>query len=198
MSYTDYIWDLGGTLLDNYQTSALAFQHVLREDFNVDVGFEAIYDALRVSTEFAVDKFAADLPGFIQLYKTREVADLRSPILFPGAIAVLDAIVKQGHRNFMISHRDDHVIEILKAANISQYFTEVVTASNGFDRKPGPQSIQYLLDKYQLKQAVMIGDRNIDMLAGEAAHIDTIYFNTVDDQTNVTHKITCLTDILSL
>ena len=198
MSYTDYIWDLGGTLLDNYQTSALAFQHVLREDFNVDVGFKAIYDALRVSTEFAVDKFAADLPGFIQLYKTREVADLRSPILFPGAIAVLDAIVKQGHRNFMISHRDDHVIEILKAANISQYFTEVVTASNGFDRKPGPQSIQYLLDKYQLKQAVMIGDRNIDMLAGEAAHIDTIYFNAVDDQTNVTHKITCLTDILSL
>ena len=44
----------------------------------------------------------------------------------------------------------------------------------------------------------MIGDRNIDMLAGEAAHIDTIYFNTVDDQTKVTHKITCLTDILSL
>ena len=198
MSYTDYIWDLGGTLLDNYQTSALAFQHVLRADFAVDVGFEAIYDALRVSTEFAVTQFAADLPEFIQLYKTREVADLRSPILFPGAIAVLDAIVKQGHRNFMISHRDDHVIEILKAANISQYFTEVVTASNGFDRKPSPQSIQYLLDKYELKQAVMIGDRNIDMLAGEAAHIDTIYFNAVDDQTKVTHKITCLTDILSL
>lgn len=197
MSYTDYIWDLGGTLLDNYQTSALAFQHVLREDFAVDVSFEAIYDALRVSTEFAVSKFAADLPKFIQVYKKREVQDLRSPILFPGAITVLDEIVKQGHRNYMISHRDDHVNEILEAAGISKYFTEVVTASNGFNRKPSPQSIQYLLDKYQLKNAVMIGDRNIDMLAGEAAHIDTIYFNAVDDQARVTHKINSLTDILS-
>ena len=58
MSYTDYIWDLGGTLLDNYQTSATAFQEVLLEDFGINVAYDAVYDALRVSTEFAVSQFA--------------------------------------------------------------------------------------------------------------------------------------------
>jgi phosphoglycolate phosphatase-like HAD superfamily hydrolase len=69
MSYTDYIWDLGGTLLDNYQTSATAFHDVLLESFGVNVGYHAVYDALRVSTDFAVSQFAAGLPDFVAMYK---------------------------------------------------------------------------------------------------------------------------------
>ena len=199
MSYTDYIWDLGGTLLDNYQTSAKAFQHVLMQDFGITASFDEIYNALRISTEVAIDQFASELPNFKDLYKKREVQDLKHPVLFPGASEVLAAIVKSGNRNFMISHRDDHVIDILKAAGISDYFTEVVTANNGFARKPSPDSINYLIHKYQLKQAVMIGDREIDILAGKQANIETIYFNSADQlDINATHNINSLTDILNL
>lgn len=199
MSYTDYIWDLGGTLLDNYQTSAKAFQHVLQQEFGITASVDDIYQALRISTEVAIDQFASDLPHFKDLYKKREVQDLKHPVLFPGAREVLAAIVKSGNRNFMISHRDDHVIDILEAAGISHYFTEVVTANNGFDRKPSPDSINYLINKYQLKQAVMVGDREIDILAGKQAGIDTIYFKS-DDQldVNATHNINRLSDILTL
>lgn len=199
MSYTDYIWDLGGTLLDNYQTSAKAFQHVLMYDFGIKASFDDIHKALRISTAVAIDKFASDLPRFKELYKKREVQDLSQPVLFPGAGDVLAAIVKDGKRNFMISHRDDHVLDILEAAGIAHYFTEVVTANNGFERKPSPDSINYLLNKYHLKHAVMIGDREIDMLAGQHANIDTIYFNS-DDQPEVsaTHKINQLIAILKL
>ena len=31
MKYHDYIWDLGGTLLDNYETSTAAFVETLAE-----------------------------------------------------------------------------------------------------------------------------------------------------------------------
>jgi phosphoglycolate phosphatase-like HAD superfamily hydrolase len=147
MSYTAYIWDLGGTLLDNYQTSATAFQEVLLEDFGVNVAYDAVYDALRVSTEFAVSQFAAGLLDFTALYKKREAQTLTTPVLFPDAERVLATIVQSGHRNFMISHRNDQVLEILETAGIAAYFTEVVTSSNGFARKPSPDSIHYLLDK---------------------------------------------------
>ena len=199
MSYTDYIWDLGGTLLDNYQTSAKAFQHVLMHEFGITASFDDIYNALRISTEVAIDQFASELPHFKDLYKKREVQDLKHPVLFAGAGEVLAAIVKSGNRNFMISHRDDHVIDILEAAGISRYFTEVVTANNGFARKPSPDSINYLINKYQLKQAVMIGDREIDILAGKQANIDTIYFHSADQlDVNATHNINRLSDILTL
>ncbi|MDR1605752.1 MAG: HAD-IA family hydrolase [Streptococcaceae bacterium] len=199
MSYTDYIWDLGGTLLDNYQTSATAFGAVLAEDFGLEVSYEAIYQALRVSTEFAVAQFAADLPDFTAIYKKRESKALRDPVLFPDAAHVLATIVAAGHRNLMISHRNHQVLDILKAAGIAEYFTEVVTASNGFARKPNPESIQYLLAKYQPRRPVMIGDRAIDILAGQNAHIETIYFASNDQETvQATHHIKTLADILTL
>ena len=199
MSYTAYIWDLGGTLLDNYQTSATAFQEVLLEDFGVNVAYDAVYDALRVSTEFAVSQFAAGLLDFTALYKKREAQTLTTPVLFPDAERVLATIVQSGHRNFMISHRNDQVLEILETAGIAAYFTEVVTSSNGFARKPSPDSIHYLLDKYAQAQPVMIGDRDIDILAGQNAGIETIYFAPENQETvQATHHVTQLLDILDL
>ncbi len=199
MSYTDYIWDLGGTLLDNYQTSATAFQEVLLEDFGINVAYDAVYDALRVSTEFAVSQFAAGLPDFTTIYKKREAHTLTKPVLFPDAERVLATIVQNGHRNFMISHRNDQVLEILETAGIAAYFTEVVTSSNGFARKPSPDSIHYLLDKYAPEQPVMIGDRDIDILAGQNAGIETIYFAPENQETvKATHHVTQLLDILDL
>ena len=199
MSYTAYIWDLGGTLLDNYQTSATAFQEVLLEDFGVNVAYDAVYDALRVSTEFAVSQFAAGLPDFTASYKKREAQTLTTPVLFPDAERVLATIVQSGHRNFMISHRNDQVLEILETAGIAAYFTEVVTSSNGFARKPSPDSIHYLLDKYSPAQPVMIGDRDIDILAGQNAGIETIYFAPENQEmVQATHHVTQLLDILKL
>ena len=48
MNYGDYIWDLGGTLLDNYQVSSQAFLATL-EQFERTAEFQAVYDALKVS-----------------------------------------------------------------------------------------------------------------------------------------------------
>ena len=46
MNYGDYIWDLGGTLLDNYQVSTQAFLATL-EQFERTAEPQAVYDALR-------------------------------------------------------------------------------------------------------------------------------------------------------
>ena len=42
MNYQDYIWDLGGTLLDNYETSTAAFVHTL-QDFGLQASHDEVY-----------------------------------------------------------------------------------------------------------------------------------------------------------
>lgn len=183
MDYENYIWDLGGTLLDNYESSSHAFAATLWSMAERVVLRTDVYDALKVSTAYAVEKFASDLPGFLEEYKKLEAEELEKPILFSGAKKVLKSLSVNGKKNFMISHRNHQVLTILSAAEIDSYFTEVVTADNGFKRKPAPESINYLLSKYKLnpKKTVMIGDRSLDIEAGNAAGVETIYFDSSND-----------------
>ena len=53
MNYQDYIWDLGGTLLDNYETSTAAFVQTLKE-FGLQAAHDEVYKALKVSTDYVV------------------------------------------------------------------------------------------------------------------------------------------------
>ena len=47
MKYHDYIWDLGGTLLDNYETSTAAFVETLAQ-FGIEEEHDKVYNALKV------------------------------------------------------------------------------------------------------------------------------------------------------
>ena len=80
MNYGDYIWDLGGTLLDNYQVSTQAFQATLKQ-FNRTAEFQAVYDALKVSTSTAIGMFAPDIADFRTLYKQEEAKHLQEPVV---------------------------------------------------------------------------------------------------------------------
>ena len=173
MNYGDYIWDLGGTLLDNYQVSTQAFLATL-EQFERTAEPQAVYDALKVSTSTAIAMFAPDIADFRNLYKQEEAKHLQEPVLFEGAKAVLAKIVAEGGRNFLVSHRNHLVLDILDKAEIASYFTEVVTSENDFARKPSPDSFLYLINKYDIKHGLVIGDRQIDIEAGKAAGLDTL------------------------
>ena len=46
MNYHDYIWDLGGTLLDNYESSTRAFVETLKE-FGYQADHDSVYQKLK-------------------------------------------------------------------------------------------------------------------------------------------------------
>lgn len=173
MNYGDYIWDLGGTLLDNYQASTQAFLATL-ERFGRVAQADEVYQALKVSTSTAIESFASDIPDFRRLYKQEEAKYLDEPLLFPGAKEILAKIQAEGSRNFLVSHRNNLVLDILAKAGIDQYFTAVVTSENGFARKPSPESFQYLINKFDIKHGLVIGDRQIDEDAGQAVGLATL------------------------
>ena len=178
MKYHDYIWDLGGTLLDNYETSTTAFVETLAQ-FGIEEEHDKVYNALKVSTAFAIDQFAPTIEHFLEKYKENEARELEHPTLFEGVPALLEEISDQGGRNFLVSHRNDQVLDILEKTGIAGYFTEVVTASSGFKRKPNPESMIYLRDKYKISSGIVIGDRSIDIEAGQAAGLATHLFKNI-------------------
>ncbi|HFU9611882.1 TPA: HAD-IA family hydrolase [Streptococcus agalactiae] len=184
MNYHDYIWDLGGTLLDNYESSTRAFVETLKE-FGYQADHDSVYQKLKESTADAIayfipeeadflKEYKANEADFLKEYKANEAKVLETPILFQGAKELLAKIQRQGSRNFLVSHRDNQVIVILEKTEIIDYFTEVVTADNGFSRKPSPESMLYLKEKYQIDNCLVIGDRDIDKQAGESAGFDTL------------------------
>lgn len=178
MNYDNFIWDLGGTLLDNYESSSHAFAATLWDLTETVILHDEAYQALKISTDFAIHKFAENVPGFLTEYKQLEAQALEHPVLFDGAIKTLSEIVKSDRKNFMISHRNNQVCQILKDAKIYDYFTDIITSDSGFPRKPEPNSIQYLLEKYDMNpgKTVMIGDRDLDIQAGKNAGVKTIFF----------------------
>lgn len=173
MNYQDYIWDLGGTLLDNYELSTQAFLKTL-EEFNLSGNHDAVYQKLKESTDCAVATFASNQPLFLSSYKMNEASRLADPLWAKGCKEILHKIVAEGSRNFLISNRDNQVLFLLEKAQLNQYFTEVITASDGFKRKPSPESLLYLKTKYDIYSGLVIGDREIDKEAGQAAGFDTL------------------------
>ena len=178
MKYHDYIWDLGGTLLDNYETSTAAFVETLAL-YGITQDHDSVYQTLKVSTDFAIETFAPNLEHFLEKYKENESRELEHPILFDGVSDLLEDISSQGGRHFLVSHRNDQVLEILEKTSIAAYFTEVVTSNSGFKRKPDPESMIYLREKYQISSGLVIGDRPIDIEAGQAAGLATHLFTSI-------------------
>ncbi|EHJ57107.1 HAD hydrolase, family IA [Streptococcus urinalis FB127-CNA-2] len=181
MRYRDYIWDLGGTLLDNYEVSTQAFIETL-DQYGKVANHDQVYSKLKESTAIAIETFASDIPHFLKAYKDREAQHLELPQLVLGAKEILAKIVREDSRNFLVSHRDRQVLSLLKATDIESYFVEVVTSESGFKRKPSPESFIYLKDKYHIDNALVIGDREIDSLAGKSAGFDTLL---VDGKTSL-------------
>ena len=173
MNYHDYIWDLGGTLLDNYELSTQAFVTTLAS-FGISAEHDSVYEKLKDSTAVAIAYFIPNQPTFLTSYKKNEAKLLEYPILMEGAQEILAKIVAQGGRNFLVSHRDAQVFSLIEKTGIAGYFTEVVTSANGFASKPNPESMLYLKEKYHIVSGLVIGDRDIDCQAGQAAGLDSL------------------------
>lgn len=99
---------------------------------------------------------------------------------FPYAAEVCREIVELGGRNFILTHRGVSTLSFLEYQDMLQYFTEVVTKKYGFKRKPDPESFLYVIDKYNIDKdaALVVGDREYEILGGKAAGIKACLYNT--------------------
>ena len=92
MKYHDYIWDLGGTLLDNYETSTAAFVETLAL-YGITQDHDSVYQALKVSTDFAIETFAPNLEHFLEKYKENDFRVSQLGSLLPSLFLTSKSII---------------------------------------------------------------------------------------------------------
>ena len=177
-----FIWDMDGTLVDSYPAIVPAAQKTCAE-FGLHYSTEYIHDfVIRSSVGTLLEQAAAELGTDFAPLKARfdalndgSIGAIRA---IPHAAEALEALRRAGHLHFVYTHRGASCPAILEQTGLAPYFTEVLTALDGFPRKPDPAAILYLLEKYALDPAesFYVGDRSLDVEAAENAGVGSILF----------------------
>ncbi len=179
------IWDAGGTLFDTYPAIVRAFQKALW-DYEVAASASWIKQLARQSRAHCAEKLAQAFDfDLTVLYQKYEAYYERTPPMaqpaFPGVKKVCTYICDLGGQNFIVTHRGYKSLRgLLQACQLEAYFSDIVAREDGCPRKPNPTSLTMLIEKHAIarEQTLAIGDRDIDILAGQAARVRTCLFST--------------------
>lgn len=178
--FEEYIWDFDGTLYDSYPVILDGFMATLN-DYGIQADRREIYQILKEKSSASVaEKYQLDFDEFTKVYKKHEANDPRIPISYPWTKEVLAAIVANGKKNYILTHRlVESTQELLEREGMLHLVEEIVGPENNFPRKPNPAALNYLVDKYQMNpnKTVMIGDRTMDVDAGKNAGVQSIFYD---------------------
>ena len=78
----------------------------------------------------------------------------------------------------MFTHRGKTTLPVLNHLGLTDFFREILTSQSGFARKPDPDAIAYLMEKYRLEReyTYYVGDRSLDMQCAKNAGISGVLF----------------------
>ncbi len=177
------IWDFDGTLFNTYPAIITAFKRVLGE-FGIDVEDEEILAYLKISVTHAIKHFMSlyslknDFIERISFYEKNTDLSMVQP--FPYAKEKCFDFKQNGGRNFILTHRGNSTLLLLKHYEMLDYFEEIVTKHHHFKPKPDPEGFNYLINKYNLPNdsILSIGDRECDILGAKQAKIITCLYDT--------------------
>ncbi len=184
MKYSQVFWDFDGTLFNSYPIVAKDFKQAL-DNFKIPLPDESELLRLIKTTlgEAALSftdgnkKLADDI-----LSEYKRIALKRNPAdipLYNGAYEVLKSVKDNGGQNYLFTHRDKSAVSALASKNALEFFKDVITNEMGFARKPSPDAINFLIDKYGLNKnkCCMVGDRPIDLGSAKNAEIASVLFD---------------------
>lgn len=182
--YQDYFWDFDGTLYDTYAGMVKAFCQAFSKQ-KVTLDPKEIYYLMRVeSVRYCFSKYLKLYPQVKEKQVKQDYRQIESELRedakpFEGASAVLKKIAFLKGRNFLLTHRNRSALQLLEKEDLTPYFTAFVTADDAFKRKPAPDSLNFLIEKYHVdrSKAVMVGDRTLDIEACHNAKISGILFD---------------------
>ena len=200
-----FIWDLDGTLVDSYPSIIPAAQEVCAT-LGLSCCAEEIYAySIRFSVGAFLEKVTAELGIDPAPVKARFNAlnDARIDRIQPNphAVETLAALRRDGHQSFLYTHRGASCGAILENTGLSSCFAEVLTALNGFPRKPAPDGIVYLMQKHGLRaeRCFYVGDRSLDVLAAKNEGIGSILYLPSKSRTELTgHETYVVRELLEI
>lgn len=199
------IWDFDGTLFDSYPGMVNAFLRALKK-YEIEAEYDEVLKLFLNSEKTAVQYYqnqfllGEELTGVYQDEKSH--IDLSNMLPFPYAKEVCQRIKEAGRYNYILTHRGSTTYDILRKNGMVELFTEIVTKDNQFARKPDPEAIYYLLDKYQIhpKEAMIVGDREIEILLGQKAKVKTCFYESGnrEPELQADYRVKSLEEVLTI
>lgn len=182
------IWDADGTLFDTYPAIASSFQAAM-----ADLGVEVPLDWITSLAKKSVGMCETSLAEQYQV--SEELLDQKFDVhygriryedqpAFPGVAAICEYIHSIGGKNVIVTHRGrSGIVGLLAASRLSGWFAGTLTNDDGYPRKPDPAAFEAALREYGLERAetIAVGDRDIDVQAGQAAGLFTCLFGADAD-----------------
>ncbi|MHC3769803.1 HAD-IA family hydrolase [Streptococcus suis] len=180
MTTPTFIWDLDGTLLDSYEAILAGIQETY-EQFDIPFDREEVRNfILRYSVKDLLvrdaDKYGLDSDELNHVRATSLKEKNTQIPLMTGAVEILNWTAEQGIQNFVYTHKSDNAFQVLEDLGIRHHFTEILTSDSGFARKPSPEALLFLIEKYGLdkESTYYIGDRLLDVETAINAGIRSI------------------------
>lgn len=199
------IWDLDGTIFDTYPAMGKAFQRAAADLGVEDVPLDFIISTARVTLDHCVESlsqrygFDPDALGDQFTLRYKEISPLEQPP-FEGVREICDLILSRGGVNVIVTHRRASGTErLLTTHHMATLFADRITAEDGFAQKPDPQSFVAMLEKHNLhkSETLAVGDRDIDVLAGQGAGLAACFFGDPPAGLNPELRVTRFSELFA-
>lgn len=206
MLFQNYLWDFDGTLFDTYPHITHSLLKALKR-FGIEENELEVMRELKKSVTEAVTLYAGKYGlGYQELRANYDEIENGTPevavLPYPGAAGFLECVRRLEGRHYLYTHRNGTALRFLKQNNFEGYFSGMVTALDGFPRKPAPDAIRHLLRTFDLvpKETVMVGDRDLDLDAAKNAGISGILFDPEGFYANykAEYKVNTMKELLFL
>jgi phosphoglycolate phosphatase-like HAD superfamily hydrolase len=184
MRFRYLLWDFDGTLFDTYPPLVRAIERALA-DVGISESRQEMERLLGITLADCVATLAkrhdldpAELDARITDYYRQATVQEMPP--FPGAFQVCERLIAIGGANYLFTHRTRRsLLRLLDGHGMAGLFADCLTVEDGYPRKPAPAGFIALLEKHALPrdEVLAVGDRDLDILAGQGAGVRTCLFN---------------------
>ena len=196
----NFIWDFDGMLFDSYPHITAAFSKMMEES------------GKPIDKKQAQSLFEISFADAFAFYKTTESERkifhgyehdyLLEPVAVPfeNTEKALRGVIQAGGRNYLYTHRGASVYYYLKKYGLYDLFDFYVTSENNFPSKPAPDAVEYIVKENNLNKSetVMIGDREIDVMAGKNAGVYGCLYSPAPKQTQADFQVDDIIGTLEL
>lgn len=184
------IFDLDGTLIDSAPDLALAINHMLttlgRETFSDDLIRSWVGNGAQVIVKRGLsgkadfdenldpELFEKALDIFLSFYAKNLCVDT---VTYANVRSTLKILKAQGYRLVIVTNKPFDFIEpILEGLELTGLFELLLGGDSLVEKKPSPLPLLHVCEKLSVKaeQCVMVGDSKNDILAANAADMQSI------------------------
>lgn len=176
------IFDLDGTIIDNYDGYMELMLKRVGHDIGADLGLkqakELWYPVDTISRDEVIRGWGIDPDKFWTIFNSYENLDekLKSTYLHEDARILKNISLPKA----IVTHTSyDHTDKLLQLVGMREYFNPIIACTEDTGYKPSPLPIIYcVMDmKLNFDDVIYIGDTLSDALAAKNAGIKSVYIN---------------------